>query len=176
MSLLIDWHTEVLRGHWFSISWLGLRSYTYLLKLICVFYSTFNMYYNENEKRIKGQLIRRTYRSKKKASLIIENLVRDINTNLNGKYFKHLKKWSFSLKRNVLIYKIEKTLQTLIIQRFKQLNSYIDMILSKLQEIVKNREAWCVAVHGVANSQTWLGNWTTEVTCIPCFSYDKFKH
>ena len=80
--------------------------------------------------------------------------MRDINTNLNGKYFKHVKKWSFSLKRNVLIYKTEKTLQMLIIQRFKQLNSYIDMNLSKLQEIVKNREAWCVAVHGVANSQT----------------------
>ena len=28
------------------------------------------------------------------------------------------------------------------------------MNLSKLQEIVKDREAWCVAVHGVAKSQT----------------------
>ena len=29
-----------------------------------------------------------------------------------------------------------------------------DMSLSKLREMVKNREAWCVAVHGVAKSQT----------------------
>ena len=33
-----------------------------------------------------------------------------------------------------------------------------DMSLSKLQEIVKDREAWHVAVHGVAKSQTRLSN------------------
>ena len=32
----------------------------------------------------------------------------------------------------------------------------MDMSLSKLQEIVKDRESWYVAVHGVAKSQTWL--------------------
>jgi len=30
----------------------------------------------------------------------------------------------------------------------------MDMSLSKLGEIVKDREAWCVTIHGVANSQT----------------------
>ena len=33
--------------------------------------------------------------------------------------------------------------------------------LSKLQEMVRDREAWYASVHGVTNSQTWLGNWTT---------------
>ena len=34
----------------------------------------------------------------------------------------------------------------------------VDMSLSKLQEVVKDRKAGCASVHGVAKSQTWLSN------------------
>ena len=40
----------------------------------------------------------------------------------------------------------------------------MDMNLSKLLEMVKDREDWCAAVHGVTKSQTLLGNRTTTAT------------
>ena len=42
----------------------------------------------------------------------------------------------------------------------------MDLNLSKLLEIVRDREDWCVAVHGVMKSQTWLGDWITTTLYI----------
>ena len=56
-------------------------------------------------------------------------------------------------------------------QRMRWLDSIadsMDMNLSKLQEVVKNRGAWCAAVHEVTKNWTWLSDWTTATAIKGC--------
>ena len=82
---------------------------------------------------------------------------------LKLKYFGHLMGRADSLEKTLMLGNIEGK-RRWGQQRMRWLDSItnsVDMNLSKLQEIVKNREAWHTTVHGVAKSWTWLGDWTT---------------
>ena len=57
-------------------------------------------------------------------------------------------------------------------QRMRWLNGLTNSMntnLGKLRGVVRNKEAWCVAVHGVTNSPTWLDDQTTATSCITRF-------
>ena len=79
---------------------------------------------------------------------------------LRLQYFGHLMRRADSLEKTLMLGKIEGK-RRLGQQRMKWLDSItdsIDMNLSKLQVIVKDREAWHASVLGVAKSQTELSN------------------
>ena len=79
---------------------------------------------------------------------------------LKLQYFGHLMRTADSLEKTLMLGKIEGRRRRGW-QRVKWLDSLtnsMDTNLGKLQEMVKDRESWHAAVHGIAKSQTRLGD------------------
>ena len=101
--------------------------------------------------------------------LLLERLI----LNLKLQYFGHLMWRTDSLEKTLILGNIEGRRRRGW-QRIRWLGGITDLMgmnLDKLQEMVRDREAWRALVRGLTKSWMWLGDWTTMNNSNVCYMY-----